>query len=70
MQSTTARWLQRATRALVAILWLGTLLVALGWLLHWDLPFEPEPVTALLGLVSVAMYVKFTDRHLRFLDET
>lgn len=41
-------------KALQVVLWTATFLVALAWLLRWKLPFEAEPITALLGLVSVA----------------
>lgn len=40
---------------LLVLLWLGTLAVTLIWTLDVDVPFDPEPVTVLLGLASVAV---------------
>lgn len=42
-------------RGLLAFLWLSTLAVTLIWVTGLPAPFDPEPVTVLLGLVSVAV---------------
>ncbi len=43
------------SRVVVVIIWLATFTIALGWLLNWRLPFKPEPVTAVLGLLSAGV---------------
>ena len=37
------------------ILWLSTLICAVFWATGVPMPFEPEPVTVILGLVSAAL---------------
>lgn len=48
------KFINLAPNGLLALLWLGTFIVAVSWLLGWSLPFDPEPVTILLGLVAAA----------------
>src|SRR5690606_1310769 len=47
--------LQLVSRSLIVILWLGTFVVALCWIFWKDAPFDPEPVTVVLGLISTAI---------------
>lgn len=37
------------------LLWLSTAVIGIGWLLDWDLPFDPGPMTFVLGLSSTAI---------------
>lgn len=48
-------------RVLLALLWIGTLAVTIVWVLDVPVPFEPEPVTVLLGLVSAAVTAVVTE---------
>jgi hypothetical protein len=43
------------SKAVMIILWLSTLLCAVLWATGVPLPFEPEPITVILGLVSAAL---------------
>ncbi|MBL7858042.1 MAG: hypothetical protein JNM57_10160 [Cyclobacteriaceae bacterium] len=43
------------SRFLIVLLWLATLVVALCWILWKDAPFDPEPITVVLGLISTAV---------------
>ncbi|MBI1769164.1 MAG: hypothetical protein HYR67_12400 [Bacteroidetes bacterium] len=43
------------TRIILTFLWLSTFAAALVWALVKNPPFEPEPVTVLLGLISGAI---------------
>ncbi len=44
------------SKIILGLLWLATLSVALGWIFIPDrLPFEPEPLTIVLGLISAAV---------------
>ena len=43
------------TRIVLALLWLSTFVAALVWAFVKNPPFEPEPVTVLLGLISGAI---------------
>jgi RsiW-degrading membrane proteinase PrsW (M82 family) len=47
--------LQFISKALVVLLWLSTLAVALCWLFWKEAPFDPEPITVVLGLISTAV---------------
>jgi hypothetical protein len=47
--------LQLVSRSLIVLLWLGTFIVALCWIFWKDAPFDPEPVTVVLGLISTAI---------------
>src|SRR5512134_3337148 len=44
--------LRRAAIVFVVALWLMTFAVGLGWLAGWPLPFDPNPVVLVLGLIS------------------
>jgi hypothetical protein len=52
--------IRRASSSLLVLLWVSTIVVALGWVLGWDLPFDPEPVTVVLGLISTAVTAAIT----------
>lgn len=43
------------SKALMIVLWLSTLSCALLWAFGIAMPFEPEPITVILGLVSAAV---------------
>ncbi len=43
------------SRAVMIILWLTTLACTILWATGVPLPFEPEPITVILGLVSAAL---------------
>jgi len=43
------------SKAVLIFLWLTTLLCAVLWAIGVPLPFEPEPITVILGLVSAAL---------------
>ena len=47
--------LKTISKALTVTLWVSTLGVALCWLLWEDPPFDPEPITVVLGLLSTAV---------------
>jgi hypothetical protein len=49
--------LRRSHQALVGLLWAATLAVFLAWACAWPLPIraEPEPLAALLGMISTAV---------------
>jgi hypothetical protein len=47
--------IQLLSRIFIALLWLSTFAVALCWLLWKDAPFDPEPITVVLGLISTAV---------------
>jgi hypothetical protein len=46
--------LKRISKLLLALLWTSTLATALVWILVDNPPFDPEPVTVVLGLMSTA----------------
>ncbi len=48
-------WVEKAGTALQVLLWSATFLAGVAWLVAYPLPFEAEPITVLLGLVSVAV---------------
>jgi hypothetical protein len=43
------------SKVVMIILWLSTLICAVFWATGVPMPFEPEPVTVILGLVSAAL---------------
>jgi hypothetical protein len=43
------------SKAVMIILWLSTLTCAVLWATGVPMPFEPEPITVILGLVSAAL---------------
>jgi hypothetical protein len=43
------------SKALTITLWASTLVVALCWLFWKEAPFDPEPITVVLGLLSTAV---------------
>lgn len=43
------------SKSVMIMLWLSTLLCAVLWATGVQLPFEPEPITVILGLVSAAL---------------
>lgn len=47
--------IQLLSKIFVVLLWVSTLAVALCWMFWKEPPFEPEPVTVLLGLISTAV---------------
>jgi hypothetical protein len=47
--------IKRASDVLLVLLWLSTAVIGVGWLLDWDLPFDPGPMTFVLGLSSSAI---------------
>jgi len=47
--------LKSISRVLMVLLWLSTFVVAMLWLFWKDAPFDPEPITVVLGLVSTAV---------------
>jgi hypothetical protein len=48
--------IDRLAKIILGLLWLATLGVALAWIFIPDgLPFEPEPLTLVLGLISAAV---------------
>lgn len=51
------RWLPRLHGTLLGLLWAATLTVVLAWIFGWPLPVaaEPEPLAALLGMISGAV---------------
>jgi len=67
------RKLELAGNLVVGLLWAGTFILVLAHIFKWKLPFgvEPDPVAALLGLISTAvtgLVAYFTDL-LRTRDE-
>lgn len=61
--------IQLVARILVAFLWLTTLAVALCWIFWKDAPFEPEPITVVLGLVSTAVTTLLSEFSSRLEEE-
>ncbi|MBK9138004.1 MAG: hypothetical protein IPM17_04480 [Verrucomicrobia bacterium] len=51
------QWLRRLHQSLLGVLWAATLGVFLAWACGWSLPIraEPEPLAALLGMISTAV---------------
>lgn len=47
--------IKRSSDVLLVLLWLSTAVIGVGWLLGWDLPFDPGPMTFVLGLSSSAI---------------
>jgi hypothetical protein len=47
--------LQIFSKILIGILWLSTLIVAICWIFWKNAPFDPEPITVVLGLISTAV---------------
>lgn len=47
--------LHRIARILIIFLWLSTFVVALCWIFWKEPPFDPEPITVVLGLISTAV---------------
>ena len=43
------------SKVLILLLWLSTLVVALCWMFWKEPPFDPEPITVVLGLISTAV---------------
>jgi hypothetical protein len=46
--------LEKISKSVMIILWVSTLVCSVLWATGFSLPFEPEPVTVILGLVSAA----------------
>jgi hypothetical protein len=44
-----------AILSLLVLMWLATLMIAVAWVLGWDLGFEAEPATVLLGTASTGL---------------
>jgi hypothetical protein len=57
------------SKALMILLWLGTLAVALCWLFWKAAPFDPEPITVVLGLVSTAVTALLNEFQSRLEEE-
>jgi hypothetical protein len=47
--------LQLVSKSLIALLWVSTLVIAICWLFWKEAPFDPEPITVVLGLISTAV---------------
>jgi hypothetical protein len=47
--------IQHLAKVFIGLLWLSTLSIALCWLFWKNPPFDPEPVTVVLGLISTAV---------------
>ena len=47
--------LQFVSKVVIALLWLATLTVAFCWIFWKDAPFDPEPITVVIGLISTAV---------------
>ena len=50
-------------------MWLLTLTVAVSWLFWKDAPFDPEPLTVILGLVSTAVTALVSEFGARLSEE-
>ena len=55
MFNVKGRTIRIVARVFLALLWLSTLGVAVAWASGFDLGFEPEPITIILGLLSTAV---------------
>ena len=51
------------------LLWLATFAVAICWLFWQDAPFDPEPITVVLGLVSTAVTTLLSEFSSRLEEE-
>lgn len=61
--------LQYFSKGLIVLLWFATLVVALCWILWKNPPFDPEPITVVLGLISTAVTALLTEFGSRLEEE-
>jgi hypothetical protein len=61
--------LQIISKIVIVTLWLATLAVALAWLFWKDAPFDPEPITVVLGLISTAITALLSELSSRLEEE-
>jgi len=61
--------LQIFSKGLIVLLWLSTLIIALCSLLWKEPPFDPEPITVVLGLISTAVTALLTELGSRLEEE-
>lgn len=54
---------------MIVTLWVATLGVALAWLFWKDAPFDPEPITVVLGLISTAITALLSELGSRLEEE-
>ena len=60
---------QILSRILIWLLWLSTLVIALCWLFWENPPFDPEPITVVLGLISTAVTALLSELDFRLREE-
>ena len=58
------------SRALLSLLWLSTFATALVWIMADNPPFDPEPVTVVLGLMSTAVTALLSEYSSRLEQES
>jgi hypothetical protein len=61
--------IQYISKTLIGLLWLSTLVVALCWLFWKNAPFDPEPITVVLGLISTAVTALLSEFDSRLQEE-
>lgn len=61
--------IQSASRVLIALLWLSTLVVAICWVFWKNPPFDPEPITVVIGLISTAVTALLSEFGSRLQEE-
>jgi hypothetical protein len=61
--------IQYISKTLIGLLWLSTLAVALCWLFWKNAPFDPEPITVVLGLISTAVTALLSEFDSRLQEE-
>lgn len=62
--------LKRISQIVLALLWLSTLTTALLWAFAENPPFDPEPITVILGLLSTATTALLTEYASRLEQES
>lgn len=61
--------IQYVSKTLIGVLWLSTFLVAICWLFWKNPPFDPEPITVVLGLISTAVTALLSEFDSRLQEE-
>lgn len=61
--------LQLISKGLMILLWVSTFVIAMCWLFWKDAPFDPEPITVVLGLISTAVTALLSEFSSRLEEE-
>jgi hypothetical protein len=61
--------IQNISKFLIGILWFSTFMVAICWVFWKNPPFDPEPITVVLGLISTAVTALLSEFDSRLQEE-